>query len=1556
MFAVIRDSGLLDTAYYRQTNRNLSGTEDELLEHYLDFGLLEDRRPNHYFEARWYLNKYPDVANRGMHPLIHYIHHGDSENRWPSPLFNTRWYRVTHGILRDQSALAHYLSQRREGTFSPLPEFNIAYYAKHNPEVIAARLDPFEHFIEHGFREGRNPAPDFDVNWYAGHYLSGSLAENPFHHWLAHRGQPGVYGRLTDLESTAARGANAVIEQKTRGATGGHVPVSGTAPRQPQEETSSDAAATAADIEIEGNVDVVTQFLASGWAWAPKFPDRALEVEAVLNGEVIASATADQLRSDLLDYSKGNGKYGFVITFTRPLESTTAPMFRAIGPNGPATIPNEAEVHFDPIVEDPHVERQLSSGRASAAMPEVEGAVDYLTRREAIGWAWFPSYPELTAHVEAMLGGKIIGQAIADQLRSDLAQYGKGTGLYGFEMKFDDIVPGNAAPDFRVRPTTGPSIQNEHALPPAAPSEFVKRPVGTILDLVRDHGSFTVSGPLFEELDPTILTEVSNRADQLTPMLIAFYLPQFHAIEENDEFWGRGFTEWRQLPKALPRFPGHYQPRIPRDLGFYNLENVADLGRQVAMAKAGGIHGFAYYYYWFNRKRVLERPLDVLLNSDVDMPFMLIWANENWTRTWDGSESQVLLKQDYKQDDDDALVEDLARHFLDRRYIRLKGRPLFVIYNPKNIPDTAETIARWRKRIAERIGADPLIFMAQTFGELDPHPHGLDGALEFPPHKLAAHTPGRQMPDAFSPEFTGQVIAYDNFVKVSLGYDEPEDYPLIKTALPSWDNDCRKPNRGLTLEGIAPQKYQRWLTELINRAMDAPIEGTPIVAINAWNEWAESAYLEPDVYYGSAFLNATARAYVAAVKAHASRKPGSTAQFGTRPGVSVILPNYNHAKFLPERLRSVLEQTVPPDEIIFLDDCSSDDSVAVAQEILERSPIPYTIVVNQTNSGGVFRQWLKGLSLAKYDLIWVAETDDSADSRFLSNLLPAFARDDVLVAFGRISCIDPDGAPRADLDGYFDEMENFSWTSSCVVSAFKAFSRDFAVRNVIPNASGLVFRKPTLTPAEQERLLQYRFAGDWYFYALATRGGAIAYSRRARSFFRVNPASASRSSFFTDRHMAEHMMVVRDLRAEYGISDDAVIAHSDMLAQYLSDEDPAELRKRFLAGANEVAEPVAMRICIAAHGFAVGGGEILPVDLANALKARGVHVTYLVVERPHDGGANAVRNRLRQDIPVVYLDDVWGDFHGFLKDYGIQLINSHNVSIDHRMFWCDLDQSMPYAVSLHGGFETVPEYLTDDFIAFVNRKVDKWLYLSEKNLAFLPKEFRDPEKVLHSFNAVAPYDGEWIDRDAFRDAHDISKDAFVFVLCSRAIESKGWRTAIQVVERLADRVERPVHLVLIGDGPIAPGLREQYKGSPLVTFLGLIDRPIRYFLCFDMGLFPSTFEGETFPLFLLECFQTGLPVIATDIGEMPRLMEHIEGSRPGMLVSHTSPPDVLLRSFLTNLEDMFKDETNYRLYKAAAQSTSKRYSIDQLATLYERTLRDLLPRLADAKSARHFAI
>lgn len=1040
----------------------------------------------------------------------------------------------------------------------------------------------------------------------------------------------------------------------------------------------------------------------------------------------------------------------------------------------------------------------------------------------------------------------------------------------------------------------------------------------------QEHEYFTAPGPHFEEFDPNLLNCTSSNLEGPDPLLLAFYLPQFHAVPENDAFWGAGFTEWRQLARALPRFPGHYQPRIPRDLGFYDLRNTQTIRRQAEMAKASGVGAFAFYYYWFNGKRVLHEPLDLLLRSDIDMPFLITWANENWTRTWDGYDAEVLLRQDYLDSDEDSLLADLARHFADKRYIRIGERPLFIIYNPRSIPEPVKTLDRWRAKLAAQYGLRPLIFMAQTFGHYDPRPYGFDGAIEFPPHKLSDHCPGRPTPDAYSAEFSGRVIDYEDYIRVSLAEAQPP-FPLIKTLVPSWDNDPRRPNRGLSLEKASPAKYQRWLEVLIERAIDNPVFGAPIVGINAWNEWAESAYLEPDVHFGSAYLNATARAYSAAID-HASG----------RAAVSVIVPNYNHAQFLEARLRSIVEQRRKPAEIIFLDDASSDDSVAVAERILRDCAIPYRIVVNETNTGHVFKQWIKGLELAQHDLVWIAESDDVAEADFLARLLPSFRRDEVMAAFGRIYYIDENGAPLDGLDHYYAGLDTFSWDTSQIVPAFSAFTGDFAVKNVIPNASGLVFRKPQLSGAEIEQLYRYSFAGDWYFYALMARGGAIAYQADARSYFRLRQASTSRGAFFSERHLAEHKLILEDLRREYGISDDAVRAHVRELARHFPDRSHEQLTTALRPPpVDHATRP--LRICIAAHSFAIGGGEVAPVELANALKAEGHHISYLVLEKLPASEAANVRARLRRDIPVFYWDDV-ADPHSFFTRHGVDVINAHNVGWEWRLARDGVDPQTPYIVTLHGGYETVPELMQREaFLDFIKNKVSAWLYLADKNIAALREAGVPRARFKKVFNAVAGFAGPWTDRAEFRRAHNIAADAFAIVLCSRAIEEKGWDIAIDAVAAVKARTHRPVHLVLIGDGPYLETARARAAGANNVSFLGRIEQPIKLLRCFDLGVLPSTYEGESFPLFLLECFQAGLPVIATDVGDIANM---IGPDRAGVMLPAKGGPTAIAARLAKEIERLLESPDRFERLRAGAHAAAQRFSPERLVEVYVQSFRE----------------
>jgi glycosyltransferase involved in cell wall biosynthesis len=393
------------------------------------------------------------------------------------------------------------------------------------------------------------------------------------------------------------------------------------------------------------------------------------------------------------------------------------------------------------------------------------------------------------------------------------------------------VVPAPVAETAVVEPETLPTIADEIA-------------------------RFTQAGPDYQDPDPSIALGQPAGA-----RVVAFYLPQFHATPENDEFWGAGFTEWRNLARGAPRFVGHYQPRIPRDLGFYDLTDPDVMREQVRLAKAAGLGGFCFYYYMFDHGRLLDRPIDLFLeNPDIDFPFSLVWANENWTRTWDGHDRDVLMPQTYREGWQRHLASDLARHFADERYIRVGGRPLFTIYRPGIIPGGREELEVLREELTAVAGVEPWMLMVQGFGDIDPGVFGLDGAVEFPPHKLGEGlTETRDARVLLDAAFAGNVWSYDELVERA-GAEPVPPFPLIRTVVPSWDNDARRPGRGLVIADGTPAKYENWLRQAIGFSGQNPFHGESIVFVNAWNEWAEGTYLEPDVFYGSAYLNATARA------------------------------------------------------------------------------------------------------------------------------------------------------------------------------------------------------------------------------------------------------------------------------------------------------------------------------------------------------------------------------------------------------------------------------------------------------------------------------------------------------------------------------------------------------------------------------------------------------------------------------------------------------------------------------------------------------------------------
>ena len=340
---------------------------------------------------------------------------------------------------------------------------------------------------------------------------------------------------------------------------------------------------------------------------------------------------------------------------------------------------------------------------------------------------------------------------------------------------------------------------------------------------------------------------------------LALYLPQYHEIAENNEWWGHGFTEWTNVKKAKPLFKNHYQPHIPHsDIGYYDLSDVNVMRKQAKIAKEYGIYGFCFYYYHFaNSKRLLELPINNWLRAtDINFPFCFAWANENWTRAWDGGDKEVIMPQDYDENNILQMINNMLPAFKDDRYIKIDNRPVLFVYRAEIIPQIKRLTNQWRKVVKENGFDDLYLVSMQNFKQENPYNMGFDAASEFAPQANAKLI---DFPKLCLKDLCDKNI---NFITMSnvintLTYRSAVNYPRIKCICPSWDNSPRKGEKAsrVILE-TSPNLFKDFMYRAVIETLSLSTKNCDnILLINAWNEWGEGAHVEPDEKYGYEWLN-----------------------------------------------------------------------------------------------------------------------------------------------------------------------------------------------------------------------------------------------------------------------------------------------------------------------------------------------------------------------------------------------------------------------------------------------------------------------------------------------------------------------------------------------------------------------------------------------------------------------------------------------------------------------------------------------------------------------------
>lgn len=665
------------------------------------------------------------------------------------------------------------------------------------------------------------------------------------------------------------------------------------------------------------------------------------------------------------------------------------------------------------------------------------------------------------------------------------------------------------------------------------------------------------------------------------------------------------------------------------------------------------------------------------------------------------------------------------------------------------------------------------------------------------------------------------------------------------------------------------------------------------------------------------------------------------------PTVSVVVPCYNHAAYLAQRLESLYGQSYPHLEVILLDDGSQDDSASLLRQAQVSHPEITRLILSDSNSGSPFQQWRKGIQAATGDLIWIAESDDFCELNFLETLVPLCRNEGVMLAFSRTEFLSEDGSRTVwSLEHYVTELSPDSWKRPFIESAHQLTQLVWHHKNILPNASSAIFRRHAILPLLDDKSWHdLRICGDWLFYLQLTRGGLVAYSPATTNYYRQHPGNTSVSLHGSERDLGEHLVVAEALPRLYMLTPQALHSIQQHLLQrwrqHHREAIPAALAHRIEAlpqrhGRDDGRLP---NVMIVTYALIPGGGEILPIRLANSLHNAGYAVTLLNCrQHPTQPG---IRAMLQAGIPLIELQSL-ESLATLIANLGIEILHSHHAWVDTTL--CELLQGIAdvkHVISSHGMYDTLGDRRLAQLRPLLGPWVSQATYVADPNLGPLLKLGIPADRLTKIANAIDEAPVQAIARHSLR----IPEDAFVVCLVSRAIREKGWQEAIAAVRYARGRSRREIHLLILGEGGESDRLKQQNQDH-FIHFLGFRNNPRDYFACADLGLLPSFFEGESQPLTLIECLAAGKPYLASDIGEIASMLATPEGTA-GMAIPLQNgrvQPEAFAEAIVQYSHDPDLHLHHCRLARQAATKFSSLSMVTAYCDVYRRALAKQSPQ------------